>query len=608
MPKTTRVRTASRGGQLKIGDQWNAINIIARSQTHPLKAVCELTENSIDAKASLVRLSRRRSKGRLYLEVADDGEGIRLNDEGEPDFASIATHICDSMKRHLGDADRAGIHGEFGIGLLSFWSLGDELRMISRCKNGKLLEMHLKRGKKTYSIQPVRGQLGLGGTRVVVGPLLESTRNIVTGEKLVRYLAAELRDRIRNTGVQVQIQDHVSRKDLVVTPREFEGERIEVGQKVPTPHGGLLVELYFRDGSGGEGGVAVCKDGTRVLKNITELDHFQRSPWSDGRLEGVLDFASLTLAPGTRQGIVPDEKFEEFIQAVETLEAPLNEAIASREQAESDRASQQILKQVHKAFVSALRELPSNEYLFFDIPEAKRSLAGGGDDTPYEEHSGMAVSQQVMPAEGEEETAADEQRDLLPLELGPLATVRITPRHPRRKPGEECVLTASARDAHGQRVAEAENIAWAWRIAEGAGRIIRTEGKQFVLTCDQEGEVVVEVTATQAEQAATDRVTVKFLESVADSDKDTSKGLPSYRLEPEHGKSWRSRYDAKRNEIVINSAHRDFLSSKATASKHRRYIGKLYAKEVVLINFPHESPAEVMERLVEITLRTEDVL
>jgi hypothetical protein len=59
---------------------------------------------------------------------------------------------------------------------------------------------------------------------------------------------------------------------------------------------------------------------------------------------------------------------------------------------------------------------------------------------------------------------------------------------------------------------------------------------------------------------------------------------------------------------VINSAHRDFLASRTAAARHRRYIGKLYAKEVVLTNFPHESPAEVMERLIEVTLRTEDAL
>ena len=59
---------------------------------------------------------------------------------------------------------------------------------------------------------------------------------------------------------------------------------------------------------------------------------------------------------------------------------------------------------------------------------------------------------------------------------------------------------------------------------------------------------------------------------------------------------------------MINSAHRDFLASRTAAARHRRSIGKLYAKEVVLTNFPHESPAEVMERLIEVTLRTEDAL
>lgn len=607
MAQATKSRKSPQGGQLRIGDQWNAINIIARSQTHPLKAVCELTENAIDARSRLVQIVRRRSKGKIYLEVIDDGAGIRLDDEGNPDFASIATHICDSMKRHLGDGERAGIHGEFGIGLLSFWSLGDELRMISAGRGGKLLEMHLKRGKKTYSVRPVRGHLATGGTRVVVGPLLESTRNIVTGDKLVRYLSAELRDRIRNTGVKVRILDNVSRKDLVVTPLEFEGERIEVGQKLPTRHGDLLVELYFREELGGaDSGVAICKDGTRVLKDITELEHFQRSPWSDGRLEGVLDFAALTLAPGTRQGIVPDEKLDEFIKAVETLEGPLQEAISQRETAESDRASRQILKQVHKAFVSALRELPSNEYLFFDIPEAKSSLAAGPADPKAGEVDGITVAQGEVASDDQTTPEPEETPGLLPLELGPLATVRITPRHPRRKPGETCTLLATPRDQHGQRVVDA--VQYAWRIAEGEGRLVDIEGDRCGVVCENVGESVVEVTAMQGEHSATDRVTAKFLDNAPEGDKDTSKGLPSYRLEPEHGKSWRSRYDAKANEIIINSAHRDFLSSKGTAAKHRRYIGKLYAKEVVLINFPHASPAEVMERLVEITLRTEDVL
>jgi len=106
-----------------------------------------------------------------------------------------------------------------------------------------------------------------------------------------------------------------------------------------------------------------------------------------------------------------------------------------------------------------------------------------------------------------------------------------------------------------------------------------------------------------------DRVAVKFLDNdPADGNDPGGRGLPSYRLEPAHGQPWRSRYDARSNEIIINSSHRDFLSSKASVGKHRRYIGKLYAKEVVLSNFPHESPAQALERLIEVTLRTEDAL
>ena len=146
----------TRSGMLRIGDQWNAINIIARSQTHPLKAVCELVENAIDAKAEQIEITRRRIQGQVHLEIADSGTGIQPNAEGEPDFARIATHVCDSMKRNLAGTDRRGVHGEFGIGLLSFWSLGQSLRMISGGTGGHLLEMELQAGKKNYVVRPAR--------------------------------------------------------------------------------------------------------------------------------------------------------------------------------------------------------------------------------------------------------------------------------------------------------------------------------------------------------------------------------------------------------------------------------------------------------------------
>jgi hypothetical protein len=591
-------------GKLRIGDQWNAIALIAQSQPHALKAVCELVENAIDAGAKQVQIFRRRRKGRLYVEVHDEGQGVPLNDDGQPDFARIATHICDSMKRGLNEQQRSGIHGEFGIGLLSFWSLGEELRMTSAGRAGTLQEMTLRRGKRDYNVRPVRGELVTGGTRVVVGPLLEATRKIVTGDKLQRYLSEELRDRIRNAGVQVCIIDRVSRKELLVTPREFEGDQLDLPREIKTRCGPLFVELYLSvSGRKEKPSVAVCKDGTRVLGDLCELIQLQHAPWTEARLEGVLDFPALNLAPGTRSGLVPDDRLEEFLSAIHALETPLVEEIDRWDRAETDKASRQILRQVHRAFVSALRELPPHEYFFFDIPQAGRQrgraevfvASGGGEE-------GLPLG--AAQAEIMTGPESDRSPTLFLPEPGPLAAVTVRPRSPRRRPGEECPLTAAAFDAEGERILS--DVTYRWQITDGGGKLTAIRDERCVATSDQTGGLVVAVEATQGNNSATAEVVVKFLDDVTDNDE--TKGLPSYRLEAEHGNPARSRYEAKKNEIVINSAHRDFLSSKTTGAKHRRYIGKIYAKEVVLINFPHESSNDVMEHLIEVLVRTEDAL
>jgi len=582
-------------GTLKIGDQWNAITIIAHSQTHPLKAICELVENAIDAGGRNVRVIRRRHKGRTFLEVEDDGRGVAPDAAGRPDFQRIATHLCDSMKRRLDASGRQGVHGEFGIGLLSFWSLGDELRMTSPGADGRAFELHLARGRREYVIKPVRGLLAAVGTRVAVGPLLAATRNVVTGEKIARYLSAELRDRIRRTGVQVLIVDRLAHRQIPVVPREFDGEPLDVPRHYPTPLGDVQVEIYSRGGEsrGGEaaGGIALCKDGTRVLREITELLPFQRPPWTDGRLEGLIDFQPLALAPGTRSGVVADPALELLVATAAAIGRDIEAALGRLEAAETERASRQILKQVHKAFTTALAELPAEDYLFFDVPKPGPDPAAGPRGEP------LAEEPAARPG--------TPRPTLFPPEAGPLATVRIVPRHPRRTPGGDVRLVAAARDEAG--LAVTAGVSLHWRLVAGTAWL-SADATACRVRSDATGLAVVEVVARQGEIEVADSVEVKFLDDDAGGDGPSSRGLPSYRLEAEHGRPWRSRYEPAVNEIVINSAHRDFLASRSSSARHRRYIGKLYAKEVVLSNFPHESPAEALERLVELTLRTDDVL
>src|SRR5213080_4410349 len=169
MPTTSKRKPApAQTGKLRIGDDWNAIRIIALSQSNPLKAVAEFVENSIDAHARNVTLVRGKEKGIHFLRIKDDGEGIRRNEQGVPDFDYVATHICDSIKRRLKAEGASGLQGEFGIGLLSFWTVGEELTITSAGSDGKTYQMHLQKGGPGYRVTSKRLLLPEPGTEVLI--------------------------------------------------------------------------------------------------------------------------------------------------------------------------------------------------------------------------------------------------------------------------------------------------------------------------------------------------------------------------------------------------------------------------------------------------------
>jgi hypothetical protein len=64
-------------GKLRTGDDWNAIRIIALSQSNPLKAIAEFVENSIDAHAKTITITRGRDHGAHYLAIKATATGPR---------------------------------------------------------------------------------------------------------------------------------------------------------------------------------------------------------------------------------------------------------------------------------------------------------------------------------------------------------------------------------------------------------------------------------------------------------------------------------------------------------------------------------------------------
>ena len=212
-----------------------------------MKAIAELVENSIDAHAQTITITRGREHAEHYLSIRDDGDGVPRDEEGRPNFKYVATHIGDSIKRRLkAEGSGDGVQGEFGIGLLSFWTVGEKLTMISAGTDQRSYQMTMSKGDPAYTVSPRRVLFAERGTEVRISPLLEGIRTL-SGEKVQWYLASELRDRIRNAKVRVTVIDKLARKQYEVEPRAYAGRLLHQLPAVRTPFGDAYAELYLAE-------------------------------------------------------------------------------------------------------------------------------------------------------------------------------------------------------------------------------------------------------------------------------------------------------------------------------------------------------------------------
>ncbi len=602
-------RRSSKGsasnGKLRIGDMWNAITIIALSQNNPLKAIAEFVENSIDAKASHITVTRGVEHKQPYIRIKDDGEGIPRDDEGLPDFRYVATHICDSIKRELKAHGAQGIQGEFGIGLLSFWTVGEVLTLTCAGEDGHTYQMRMEKGDPGYSVSKRRFLFPEGGTELEVRPLLAGLRQL-SGEKIQWYLASELRDRIRQSGVEVRVIDRTARKEFAVEPRRFAGRLLHDLPATSTPLGDVYAELYLTD-EHPEHRVGLGRSGTRVLESVGQLSRFNCEPWTSGYLEGILDVPFLHLTPGTRDGVVHDDALQVLCDAVAPLESALNAAIQEQREAEEQRASKHLLRSVQRALREALLALPAEEYAWFDV------RAGGGKAARSDHGSGA----EAVGEEASEEGAADGtrvrdesgQRQFFEYE-GPLFSVKVSPASSVVAVGTERGLRAVARDKSRRHVER--DVTFEWRLVEGEGRLSSGEGEcvQF-LAPDQPCLARVAVVARQGETECRGEgllTVTDSLERDMNPGPESRKGLPGYTFHRAPGELWRSRYDEEKNVIVINNGHRDFVFAARSRARKLRYISRLFSKELILRNFPGVPVQETLERMIELSLYTEENL
>ena len=169
---------------------------------------------------------------------------------------------------------------------------------------------------------------------------------------------------------------------------------------------------------------------------------------------------------------------------------------------------------------------------------------------------------------------------------------------------------ALPRDRSRRRVED--NLVFAWQITDGGGTLSSVGDQEASFQAPPApGLVRLSVTVSQSDLhcVAEALITVADrLEAAAGAAAVNARGLPGYTFERAAGETWRSRFDAARNLIVVNSGHRDFVFATRSRALQLRYLVRLYVKELVLQSFVGLAAEQVAERMIELSLYVEEKL
>ena len=237
-------------------------------------------------------------------------------------------------------------------------------------------QMLMRKGDPGYTVKARRTLFAEPGTQLRINKLLEGIRSL-SGEKIQWYLAAELRDRIRHSGVRITVIDKIARKQYAVEPRQYEGRLLHNLPPVRATTGDVYVELYMNEPKE-TNRVALFRHGTRVFEDVSVIDELTKAPWTTRYLQGHIDAPFINLTPGTRSGVIRDEAYAALLQALLPWETKLTEMLEAQRRAEEEQASRELLQTIQRAFREAFLALPAEEYDWFDIHSRAQRSSGVG--------------------------------------------------------------------------------------------------------------------------------------------------------------------------------------------------------------------------------------
>lgn len=342
-----------------------------------------------------------------------------------------------------------------------------------------------------------------------------------------------------------------------------------------------------------------------------EIDFFKKEPWNSGNLQGMIDVPFLQLTPSTRGGIIRDNSFLTFSKSLETIQEKLGEINEQEKKAEEEEASKNILKSVQRALKEAFLALPVEDYDWFDIyTEIKKPGRRGPERSIFPEEEEKQNALRINTAAEQAAVESAQSKEFYEY-TGPLHKAIISPASCIVKVNTSKNFCCIPRDRNKRTVEN--DIEIRWQLKEGEGSLSKLENEIVTFTAPAEqGLTILQATVTQGDIACTAERIVTVTESLIEKEKHNStnqtRGLPGYTYLRAPGELWRSKYDEKNNLIIINNGHNDHIFSSQKRSRKLKYICRFFAKELVLKNFLGYDSNELLERMFELSLYTEEQL
>lgn len=596
-------------------DKWHTFEMLVRTQLRdPLDFIRESVLNSFDAGATRVKIELIRDAKAVVssVRISDNGVGapsevdpvtqksrVRLIPDPNypewgaramPDIEYIPLHAADSLKR---SADRSATVGQFGIGLYTFWGLGNTLSLTTRAQrtSGLSDSFRLVMEAEKQGTFPSRvPHLGLlastPGTVVQVDDLRPSARPRLSRDRVAGYLSIQLRERLIKLRGRVSVSiSSTDEADKVVEPKRWGGRPWASNSKpkrINTRFGPMEVDLYLLpDDVSGETRVSATANGAYGYLRLTDIPQLNTFPWNTTKVQGNIDYPAALIRP-SRDGFVPGKQFDEFVRQMVVLTSSLSRDIREYEkklQGELDRRTQD---RILRAFADAWSELDHEQYSLF-------KARGGRTTGNASEGLTAETSRLTEPSELESSLSLDQ--------------VSIRPASAQLLPNSTAQMRARAEDGKGQRLTN--GVSYKWVVGKGHRSVVFDSDPEAPTITIRATEVIgfAEI-SVEVEQDSVLRSKSAKIEVVPRLPRKRTKesarsGVPPPIGDNKMGEPWHSRYDPDLHQIVYNSGHPDYARA-VTANKKAEYILTAMAKELVLLNYPNSPPQDVLEMMVEV--------